>query len=264
MKPDDALNRTDDDVRAFLNAWRAPAPDPAAQARLIRQLGRIPIPLRPPPRLTARWTWLIARSQFRLVHPALWIASALVMALGGAVTMILYKPTLNGADLPFALIAPLVAAVGAAFLYGGDSDPPLELQLSTPISNQVILLARLALLFSFNLVLGMIGSVALAFAHAEISLAPLILAWLAPMSALSALAFLLSVLSFDPRLSVLISMTIWGSQVMRRGEQHMLDLRGIPDLLREDLYPLMFGAALAAVLLALWLAAREQHWSNSS
>jgi hypothetical protein len=128
----------------------------------------------------------------------------------------------------------------------------------------VILLARLALLFSFNLVLGMIGSVALAFAHAEISLAPLILAWLAPMSALSALAFLLSVLSFDPRLSVLISMTIWGSQVMRRGEQHMLDLRGIPDLLREDLYPLMFGAALAAVLLALWLAAREQHWSNSS
>lgn len=258
------MNRSDDDVRAFLSGWRAPEPDPAARARLIRQLERVPLPPRNAPRFTPRWAWLIARSQLRLVHPGMWVASALVMTLGALVTLALYEPTLNGRDLPFVLLAPLVAAVGAAFLYGGDSDPPLELMLATPVSPQVILLARLALLFGFNLILGLIGSLMLTLTHAEITLVPLILAWLAPMTALSALAFLLSVIIFDPLASIMISLTIWATQVVRRVDLHVPELRHIPDLLRADLYPLMFGAALVAVLLALWLADREHHWSNPS
>jgi len=252
-------NPYDEDVRAFLDQWRAPSPDPQGKQRVI-ELFSAPVPAR---RQSLRWAWLIARSQVRLVHPATWIASVLVIALGIGVTIALYQPTLSGTDLPFVLIAPLVAAVGVAFLYGLDSDPPLELQLSTPVTPRVILLARLTLLFGFNLFLGVAGSLALTFVHAEISLLPLILAWLAPMTFLSALAFLTSVILFGPLLSVFISLFIWVSQVVRRAPIDLLSLERIPDLFRLDQSPLLFGAAVAAVALALWLAEWEQRWTGS-
>lgn len=258
------MKQSDDDVRAFLAGWRTPPADPAAKADLLRALQAVPLmPLRPSPRLSLTWAALIARSQFRLVHPALWIVSALILALGGMVTLILYHPAQTGRDLPFALIAPLVAALGVAFLYGGENDPPLELQLSTPVSPRAILLARLALVFGFNLLIGAAGSVALAFAQSSISLVPLIMAWLAPMTALSALAFLMSVLLFDSLVSVLISMALWATQIVRRFDTTIPALHALPDLLRADLYPLMFIAAAASVALALWLAEREQRWSHT-
>lgn len=252
----------DDDVRAFLDQWPAPPVEPAAKAELLRRLQTVPLTsARRPLRVTLYWLALILRSQFRLVHALTWIASALILALGALVTFSLYRPAVSLSDLPFVLLAPLVAAVGIAFLYGVDNDPPLELQLSTPVSPHVILLARLALLYAFNLGLGVVGSVALATAHAEISLTPLILAWLAPMTALSALAFLLSVLVFNPLVSVLVCIALWFSQVARRAAIALPELRTIPDLLRADLYPVMFFTGAVAVLLALWLADREQRWS---
>ena len=256
------MQQLDDDVRAFLDSWQTPTVDPAAQTELLRRLQALPLlPERSALRLSLRWAWLLARSQLRLVHPATWIASALVMALGGAVTLALYRPTVSGNDLPFVMVAPLVAALGVAFLYGEGHDPPLELQLSTPVSPHVILLARLALLFGFNLLLGGVCSVTLALVQAEISLVPLILAWLAPMTALSALTFLMSVLVFDPLVSVLICMAIWASQVARRAEVVVPAVRHLPDLLRVELYPLMFLVAAIAIAIALWLADRENRWS---
>ncbi len=252
----------DHDIRAFLDGWPAPTVDRAAQAELVRRLQAIPLTsMRPTVRFNVRWARLILRAQFRLVHPMTWSASGLIVALGVLVTATLYQPSISAGDLPFVLIAPLVAAVGVAFLYGVDNDPPLELQLSTPVSPHIILLARLALLYSFNLGLGLASSLALATVHAELSLTPLILAWLAPMTALSALAFLLSVLVFDPLVSVLACFALWCSQVARRAEIALPALRSLPDLLRADLYPVMFLAGAVAILLALWLADREERWS---
>ncbi len=206
------------------------------------------------------WAGLILRSQLRLVHPATWAASALVIALGALVTLILYRPAQTGAELPLVIVAPLVAACGVAFLYGLDADPALELQLATPVSPRVILLARLALLFGFNLLITLACSVLLAITQAGISLAPLIAAWLAPMTFLSALAFLLSVIFFDSLASVLISLLLWIVTAARHFVS--LDPFFLPDVLQSSFQPALLIAAPLLVVLALWLAEREERWSR--
>ncbi len=214
------------------------------------------------PHRDLRWAWLILRSQARLVHPATWAASGLVIALGALVTLIFYRPVQNGAELPLVIVAPVVAACGVAFLYGLDADPALELQLATPVSSRLILLARLALLFGFNLAITLACSIGLALARSQISLLPLVAAWLAPMTFLSALAFLLSVLFFDSLASVFISLTLWIGTALR----HFIDFGNvafyIPDLLRVDLRPALWLVAPALVIAALWIAEREERWSG--
>lgn len=253
-------------VGAFLRQWRDPAPDSSAKARLLETL-LAELPERAPQHQPARrqgfglaWAWLILRSQTRLVHPATWAASGLVIALGALVSLVFSQSAQASAELPFVFVAPLVAACGVAFLYGLDADPALELQLATPIPPRLILLARLALLFGFNLTITLVCSVVLVLARAQISLAPLIVAWLAPMTFLSALAFLLSVLFFDSLVSVLISFMLWIGIVLRRFVT--IESFIFPDLLNPAFYPLMLLAAPALVVLALWLAEREERWAG--
>lgn len=258
------------EVGAYLRRWRDPAPDPAAKARLLHLLtdelenrAQYTAPLRggTSPR-NLRWAWLLLRSQLRLVHPATWVGSALVIALGALVTLIFYRPAQIGAELPLVIVAPLVAACGVAFLYGMDADPALELQLATPVSPRLILLARLALLFGFNLAITLLCSVGLALLRAQISLLPLVAAWLAPMTFLSALAFLLSVLFFDSLASVFLSLLLWIMAALR----HFVDFGEIslyvPDLLRGDFRLALWIAAPALVVIALWMAEREERWSG--
>jgi hypothetical protein len=275
----EALPEGVEEVGAFLQRWRDPAPDPAAKARLLQMLvaesearAQHAAPLQDFPRerrlphresrRSATWAWLLLRSQAQLVHPATWAASGLVIALGGLVTLIFYGSAQTGAELPLAIVAPLVAACGVAFLYGLDADPALELQLATPVSPRLILLARLALLFGFNLAVTLVCSVGLTLARAQISLLPLVAAWLAPMTFLSALAFLLSVLFFDSLASVFISLTLWIGTALR----HFVDVGAIalyvPDLLSVDLRPALWIVAPALVVVALWIAEREERWTG--
>ncbi len=251
-------------VGAFLRRWRGPAPDPAAKAALLEvltaEMPRVPERPRRVRRSRVAWAWLILRAQVRLVHPATWAASGLVIALGALVTLLLYQPAQSGAELPLVVVAPLVAACGVAFLYGLDADPALELQLATPVSQRLILLARLALLFGFNLAITLACSVLLTLARAQISLVPLIIAWLAPMTFLSALAFLLSALFFDSLASVLINLLLWAGATVR----HFLSLGTplLPDVLHANVYPAMLVAAPVLVLLALWIAEHEERWTG--
>ena len=259
-----------EEVGAFLHRWQDVEPDPTAKAQLLeRLLTELPERAeRELPRRDARarltWAWLILRSQIRLVHPAAWAASALVIAFGALVTLAFYQPSQNGAELPLVIFAPIVTACGVAFLYGLDADPALELQWATPVSARLILLARLALLFGFNLVITLACSIGLTLIQSQISLVPLIAAWLAPMTFLSALAFLLSVLFFDALMSVLICLLIWIGVSVR----HFLQLGTfsfrIPDFLHVDYQLMLLIAAPVLLLIALWIAEREERWTGGT
>jgi hypothetical protein len=78
-----------------------------------------------------------------------------------------------------------------AFLYGPETDMSLELALSTPTSARTVLLSRFALLFAFDALLALAGTVALALWHGE-NLAALVAVWLGPMTLLAALSLLVS------------------------------------------------------------------------
>lgn len=257
-----------EEVGAFLHRWRSPDSDPAAKAQVLAMLtdeldsmeySRAPLQYMSSPR-NLGWAWLLLRSQARFVHPAAWVGSGLVIALGALVTLIFSGPAATGAELPLVIVAPIVAACGVAFLYGVDADPALELQLATPVSPRLILLARLALLFGFNLTITLACSVLLALVRAQISLLPLVAAWLAPMTFLSALAFLLSVLFFDSLASVFVSLLLWIGVALR----HFVDLGALytPDLLGGDLRPVLWITAPALVAIALWIVEREERWTG--
>jgi hypothetical protein len=252
-----------------LRDWPAPQPSAQDTAKLLAALQ---------PALPARssaishllsdlrnsWPLLLIHSQLRVVRAEIWTASALVMALGAVVTLALTQPG-TGGTLPFVLVAPFVAALGVSFLYGPAVDPALEIELTTPVSPRLVLLARLALVFGFDLILSLVASAALAVVRPDISLWSLVSAWLAPMTFLSALAFLLSVITLDTLHGVAVSLLLWGYQTMRAlvpSDSRLPLLALLPNLLAADARWPLFLLAMALSAVALWLAGREERWVN--
>ena len=118
-------------------------------------------------------------------EPGLRSASALVLGLGFVMALLLER-----AGFLYAL-APLVAAAGMALIYGDDNDPVLELTRSTPASQSQILLARLVLVFGYDLLLALVATAGLRLFLGEQVVLALLFEWLAPMAFLSSLALLL-------------------------------------------------------------------------
>lgn len=260
------------EVGRFLNQWSSPPADPAKLAQVIADLTQETARFRKDVQVPAhnivqtRREWLhsyalltltVLHVQIRIVRNAIWLASALVMALGALVTMMTYSPTVGSTVLM--IVTPLVAALGIAFIYGEDIDPPTELLMSTPVSPRLVLMARMALVFGFDLTLGLLASLAAALTT-DISFMPLVMTWLAPMAFLSMLAFLMSVVFNDPLASVLISMGIWIALCIG----HLSAVGGVPsfvpDLLSDTSIRVAFwGLSVTMGVLALWIAGREEH-----
>ena len=182
------------DCRAELAFWQEVASAVAAEDRLLPA---------PSPNLVDRAlvgaqrrranpfvrAWGLLAAQVPLVRREIWSASALVMALGCLVAI------LQGGSASASIIeavAPVVAAAGLAMLYGPESDPGLELALATPTSPRQVLLARLVVVYGYDLILGVAASVGVLAVVPAGLLGQLILGWLAPMAFLSALALVLS------------------------------------------------------------------------
>lgn len=237
-----------------LSTWKAPAVDQRQTTALIDRLASELQPGRKPlaQRILEWWPLLLLRSQYHVVRGEIWWASAFVMALGTVVTLL--SPQQEGAYLPIAALAPVVAAVGVALLYDTDVQQVLELENATRASIRLLLLSRLTLVFGFNLLLALTASVVLSVLQSDISLWPLVLSWLAPMSFLCALAFLLSVVFVDPVAGSLFSLGVWGLHIFMKSfetSNMWLYALSMPGL--SDGRVWLFGAAAVIVGVALWL-----------
>ena len=206
----------------------------------------------------------LLRSQMPLVHREIWPVSALVIGLG-------YIAALISAHAGFVYaLAPLVAAACVSLIYGPEHDPAYELALATPTSPRQILLARLALVFGYNLGLVLVAAIGLLPFLAAQPVQPLFetmaLAWLAPMTFLSAAALVLS-LWIGATNAITITYIAWLVQLLAgplRSPQSGLGIsaelagflsayQGVwqaPSLL------LLLSAALFAA--AIWLAGRQE------
>ncbi|MBN1934745.1 MAG: zf-HC2 domain-containing protein [Anaerolineae bacterium] len=213
----------------------------------------------PPAKLDWRWVWALIVTQARMIRRDIWIASALVMALGTLITVFSGEPhQMALGALPLVWAAPVVAAAGVAFLYGPSVAPAIEIELTAPVSPRLILLARLMLTFGFDLLLGLGGSTALALANPHLSLWPLVATWLAPMAFLSSLAFLLTVLTADPNVGFLVSLGVWAVQSTAEiaGRGALWFIPGLTAAAR----PWLWILALLLGGLALWAGGREERW----
>ena len=218
-----------------------------------------------PAKLNWRWAWMLVRAQARVIRRDIWGASALMIILGTLVTMLSSRPPqVSIGALPLVWATPIVAAGGIAFLYGSSVAPAIEIELAAPVSPRLVLLARLMLTFGFDLVLGLAGSVLLALTMPSLSLWPLVATWLAPMSFLSSLAFLLTVLTADPNVGFLVSLGLWAVQ-STAGTADRIGLSWlIPDLMTATARPWLWALALLLGGLALWTGGGEERWIRRS
>src|SRR5699024_1199636 len=192
--------------------------------------------------------------QLPLVHRRLWLASALVMALGGALAA---TGTRDAAGTVLAFIAPMVAAVGLAVVYGPRVDPHLELGVASPTSPGTVLLARLTLVFGYDLALGLVTSAALSWTGSAGSLWSIVSGWLGPMSLLSAISLAVSVWR-GPNLAMAASMTLWAAVVLTT--MSTADLPGIAQRVVGTLWSTnvaTLGSAAVITLATLLLASRS-------
>ncbi|HPL30514.1 MAG TPA: zf-HC2 domain-containing protein, partial [Anaerolineae bacterium] len=143
-------------------ALRAPSPAlvegallRARRRSLAEHLAGLQRPVGWPPVTRA---WALLGAQVPLVRREIWPASALVMAIGCVVAILQ-----GGSQAGFFIqaLAPLVAAAGLAMIYGPENDPSLELALATPTSPRQVLLARLVVVFGYDLALGLMATAGL-------------------------------------------------------------------------------------------------------
>ena len=241
--------------------WKASPPTAHETARLTDILSRL---LKARRNSTVSYRlylgWLVLCSQLRVIQYEIWAASFIVMGLGTLVTLGYSISNATDVTLPFVLIAPVAAAAGIAFLYGPSVDPALEIELTTPVSPRQVLVARLVLVFGFDLIFGLVGSAVLSLLRADILFWPLVSAWLAPMTFLSSLAFLMITLTLDPGVSLLACLGLWIFENLTRLVPGVHVPFSIPDLTSAAIHPWLW---LLAVLLsgpALWLGGGEEHW----
>ena len=183
------------DCRADLALWQAAASEITAADQSVsaprdlagRALKRVRAQQASTPSILAklRRAALLLRSQIPLVQREIWPASAAVTGVGFAAALVAEQ-----SGFVFAL-APMIAAACVSLIFGPENDPAFELALSTPTSPRQVLLARLALVFGYNLVLVLIATLGLLPVVDE-PLFGALLAWLAPMTFLSMAALLLS------------------------------------------------------------------------
>ncbi|MBZ0288136.1 MAG: hypothetical protein K8I30_11025 [Anaerolineae bacterium] len=253
------------DVVSRMRTWESPSATPDMTAQLIENLlPEMPVRERPFSRWSRKlgqwWPLLLIRAQVRIVRREIWAASALVMVLGTLVTIGTYNPS-SGSMIPIAILAPVVAAVGVALLYDAEYEQMLEIEDTTPASARILLLARLALVFGFDLLLGLVGSVFLAVFHADVLLWPLVLSWLVPMTFLSALAFLLSIMLGDALFGAALGLIAWGLHILLRtipDPAHWIVIISLPILSSPEHRPLLLVTAAALLALAVWMVGNNE------
>ncbi|MGN9839882.1 hypothetical protein ACTMTI_17325 [Nonomuraea sp. H19] len=152
-----------------------------------------------------RRAWQLLVMEARLLHPGVWAASLLVMAVCVASSMVWWAVP----EAVLGLGAPLMAGLGVAGLYGPERDRAFEVVAVTPTSPRVVLLARVTLVFGYDLVLALLASGLLAVAgRSPAGVVALVTTWLGPMALLAAVSLLLSV-CWHPGGAIGVALAAW-------------------------------------------------------
>ncbi|GAP18951.1 hypothetical protein [Levilinea saccharolytica] len=219
-----------------------------------------------------QWTnWLrLAHSQSVLFEKSFWLAGLLVLLLGLSLSVI------DGRDLlplVFIVVAPLLAAVGVAYVFRPETRTLGELERLTATGAAELLYTRLALVLAFNLLISLLLLLLIWLEGPQVVLWRLTLIWLGPMLALTGLAFYATI-RWNSLVGAILPLGLWGclillgwSEAVARATEGMTPAFWLLLIIsRSD--PLLIGASLACLvgLGLLGLAGRtapggEKSWS---
>lgn len=257
-------------VIKLLRRWSAPKTTQQQTDQLITQL-LFELPSSNKAHHNTIWesySLALLYSQLKVVKREIWFASLFIILLGLLVTITAYD--LNSKSYaPITIVAPIIGAFGIGLLYDADARYLLELESTTRTSKQAILLARLTLVYSFNLLLMLGASGIIALTSAQISLLPLISSWFMPMTFLSALAFFVSVISQEVFLGWSISFGIWSLHVILFTRNTVeidpiLHALSLPGLAEASHYPILLILAILLIGIAIWISDVSESVSSKS
>jgi hypothetical protein len=214
-------------------------------------------------RTLASLLWQLTRAQVRLVPRGVWIASALTMLGGIALSLLVAaapRDPLRALHAAYVLgvFAPLVAAIGAAYVYGPQSDAGLELALATPTSPRLVLVTRLVLVVGFDLLLSTLGSLLLVLSGRG-TLASVVGVWIGPLLLLSAVSLVLSLL-ISAVGAVTGAIVMWVSRLAATIPAHNAAFQSAQAPLKAiwQTSPAVIAVALALVAVAVLYLPRDE------
>lgn len=189
-----------------------PAPGPVPEAVIAGALGRVTHSRDDAAhtRRTLRWSAQLLRSQVPLVRSSLAAATAVMVVLG--VVVLLATPHRHLA-LVLELFAPLAAAAALSMIWGPESDPSIELVVTTGTSPRNVLLARLVLVSAYDIALGLIATAITLVTATDLGFGNLVAVWLGPMLLLSAVSLAVSVLT-RPLVGITVSLGLWAARLL--------------------------------------------------
>jgi hypothetical protein len=214
-----------------------------------------------PPMRRLTWLWNLLVGQLPLVRRGIWTASALTIGLGCLLALL--NPVHRGSATPIAILAPVIAALGVAFVYGPETDPGLELALATPTPPRLVLLCRLTLVYGYDLALALVATALFGQVRGA-ALWPIIALWLGPMLLLSGLSLLLSLL-FRPTVGMMGALALWVTDVLTFEARWRANGFGSDALVafwRNTALLVPLAVTLFAVAI-LWVASTGRWWSDT-
>lgn len=124
------------------------------------------------------------------------LASAVVLGVGVFAT--------HATQIPWvALLAPALAGVGIAYAYGPGVDPAFELSQTMPVSDTMVLLARVVTVFGVNAVFGFVASLF------TVQAVGLTFGWLAPMTLVASLGLAAATVARSANVGVASALGGW-------------------------------------------------------
>ena len=196
-------------LEARLRTLQVSDPTPEEHAALVTRLTATLAAAEPlPERSLQPALWLqIARAQIRLLGMPFWMASGFILVLGVSLGLVGDGSLLA---ILFVLCAPVLAAVGVAYVFRPETRSLRELEDISPIGSLELLYVRLGVILAFNILLCLAILAAIAL-HAPQSVVVwrLLLAWLGPMLALTGTALYASLRLGSPA-GVAVPLGLWG------------------------------------------------------
>jgi hypothetical protein len=254
--------------RAALASWTAvagaaappAAVTPAGTSVVRAALARAALDPQRPTAVRRRRLSFVAqllRAELRLVRPSLWLASLLVMGCAVALAVAGGNGAGAAGATVLSLVAPLVAVGGVAGVYGPERDPAFDALAVTVTSPRLVLLARVTLVFAYDLALAMAASAVVRVAAPQVGLVDLIAGWLGPMTLLSTLSLLLGTW-ISPSASMIVAGSLWLLRALTIGVPPMAN-GWLAAAMREVWTTNLATVTATLVLLAAAVALSHRH-----
>jgi hypothetical protein len=209
--------------------------------------------------------WLeLAQSQLSLVDGTFLWASALLLGVG----VILSFSSEGVVAATFALLSPVLAVAGTAYIFRPEAKSLREFELLSAVSPLELLYARVLLILTYNAGLSLTLILIAWSQDTQLALWRLLLVWFGPMLGLTSIALYAS-LRWNMKVGIIAPMSLWASLIFLGWRETVSETNSMISLF--DIYSLavtqsdiLLIASMLGIIIGLVLIHQSRNWIDAS